>query len=114
MRKLIVKITYAIWALKRMKIPHLGDVVMYKNEKCSLIQGVANPYWDLLPLNDENLKKDKRDIYKHIHISEFRLSKSFKRNFWAFKSSYKFKIENWFLIDTWGKTLFSPISNIGF
>lgn len=113
LRKIEVRINYAMWALKRMPTPHLGDVVMYKNEKCSLIQGVNNPYWNLLPLNNENLSKDIREIHKHVHVSEFKLEKTFKRNWWAFKSSYKFKMGYWYSIDTYGKKLFDPISNIG-
>lgn len=113
LRRIEVKLNYAIWALKRINKPHLGDVVMYKNEKCSLIQGVSDPYWNLLPLNKENLAKSKRDIYKHIHVSEFKLEKSFRRYWWAFKTSYKFKMGYWFRIDTWNRKLFSPISNIG-
>lgn len=113
MRKLIVKINYAIWAFKRMNRPHLGDVVIYKGERCFLIQGVANPYWDLLPLSEENLAKPKRDIYRHVHISEFKMDNSIKRKVWAFKESYKFKMQNWFSIDTWHKSIFAPVSNIG-
>lgn len=100
MKKIKVKLSYVLWALKRIQQPHLGDVVIYKNCNCSLIQGIASPYWDLMPLTKENLDKPKRDIYKRIHESEFKLDKSFKRKWWAFKSSYQFKMDNWFIIDT--------------
>ncbi len=99
MKKLIVKIKYAIWAIERINSPHLGDIVKYKGEECSLIQGVKDPYWDLLPLTKENLAKHKRDIYRDIHYSSFELDKSLKRKWWVFKSSYQFKMQNWFLID---------------
>jgi len=113
LRNLEVKINYALWAWKRMKQPHLGDVVTYRGEECSLIQGVSNPYWDLLPMTKENLDKPKREIYKRIHSSEFQLDKSFKRNWWAFKSSYQFKMQSWFLNDTYRKKFGDKIYIIG-
>lgn len=113
MRKIIVKINYAIWALKRVNKPHIGDFVLYKGVKCSLIQGVANPYWDLMPLTTENLEKPKRDVFNQVHVSEFELEKTIKRKLWAFKSSYRFKMQNWFSIDTYGKSIFAPVSNVG-
>lgn len=112
MRKILVKINYILWAFNKVKQPHLGDIVKYRGEECSLIQGVSNPYWDLLPMTKENLEKSKRNIYKHIHVSEFQIDKSMKRNWWAFKSSYKFKMQNWFLIDTYNKNVFDSISSI--
>ena len=112
MRKIIVKIKYAIWAFKKINKPHIGDVVVYESQKCFLIQGVSNPYWNLIPISNENLNKPKRDIFRRVHIGEFCLNKSFKRKMWAFKQSYKFRIDNWLLIDTYDKSIFSPISKL--
>jgi hypothetical protein len=109
MRKLIVKIQYAIWAFQKINRPHIGDIVYFKGLQCTLIQGVSNPYWDLLPMTEENLAKEKRQIIKFIHRSDFELQKTFKRNLWAFKSSYKFQMQNWFLIDS-SKPLFSRMA----
>lgn len=110
MRKIIVKIQYAIWAANRISKPKLGDLVDYNGLECSLVQGVQNPYWDLLEMSDENLKKDKREIIKRVHVSDFKIRNSIKRKLWSFRESYKFQIQNWLLIDTYHKPLFSPIS----
>jgi hypothetical protein len=110
MRKLVVKILYVIYAFKKINKPHIGDTVMYIGFPCMLIQGVANPYWDLMPLTDANMKKEKREVFRYIHVSDFKLENTLKRKYWAFHQSYKFKMQNWFMIDTWNKSLFSPIS----
>lgn len=109
LRELRVKTSYIIWALKRMMQPQIGDVVKYKEEECFLIQGVSNPYWDLMPTSKENFDRSERIIYKYIHISEFKIDKSVKRKLWSFKIGYRFKMQNWFLIDTWNKKLLDPI-----
>jgi len=98
-RKIEVRIRYIIYALKTIGNPHLMEKVTYKGEKCSLIQGVNNPYWDLLPLSPENLAKDHRYIYHNIHISEFKLQPFIKRFWFVFKSSYRFAMGYWYSID---------------
>jgi hypothetical protein len=110
LRKLIVKVAYIIYALKKVSKPHIGDEVIYQKERCILIQGVNDPNWDLMPSSEENFNFPIRIIYKNIHTSKFKLDRSFKRHYWAFKDSYRFKISNWFLIDTYNKSLFSSIS----
>ena len=110
LRCLVVRLKYLIWAYKRINDLHLGDIVLYKNEKCLLIQGVANPFWDLLPFNDENLKKEIRTVYKNINCNDFTLDRTFKRNFFAFKSSFLFQMLNWYKIDIYSKNVFDKIS----
>jgi hypothetical protein len=99
MRKLQVKILYAIQALKCINNPHLGDKVKYKGIDCSLIQGVRNPYWNLLPLTEENLAKNKRDVYRDVHVNDFELQPLRKRFRFSFMFTYKFLMQNWYSID---------------
>ena len=85
-----------------MNKPHLGDYVEYNGRVCFLNQGVANPYWDLIDVEN-------RASYKHIHVSKFKLSTSINRKLWAIKSTYSFYMQAWFLIDTYHKPLFQNI-----
>ncbi len=98
-RKINVKLQYIIKALKDINNSHLGDIVLYNNTKCCLIQGVQNPYWDLLPLIKENLSKTKREIYKHIHKDDFKLQPLYKRFNFSFMFTYNFLMKNWYNID---------------
>jgi hypothetical protein len=109
MRKLIVKIAYVIYALKSINRLHIGDIVFYQGKECMLIQGVADPRWDLLPLDKENMDKSLRTVFKNIHKSEFKTAKNAKVYWERFKSNYQFKMGNWFLIDTYQKSLFDSI-----
>lgn len=111
MRKVIVLISYIIYAFKRIPKPHIGDVVKYNGINCMLIQGVANPYWDLLPMTQENMGRDTREIYRRVHVTKFHLDKSLKRKIWAFKASMKFKMQNWYSIDV-RNSLFSKVSDV--
>ena len=90
---------YAKTALMKINEPKLGDTVKYKGLECSLIQGVSNPYWDLLPLAIENLNKSKRDIYRNVHLSEFELQPLRKRFKFSFMSTYGFLMRSWYDID---------------
>ena len=98
-RSLKIKAQYAKIALKKIKSPKLGDIVTYKNIECMLIQGVAAPLWDLLPMTEENLAKDQREIFKYVHEADFKLKPFIKRFNFSFKSTYDFYIRNWYDID---------------
>lgn len=106
MRKIELYVRYFVWAIKRIGLPHLGDTVIYNGVECSLIQGVNNPKWNLLPLTEENLAKSKRDVYRNIHINEFKLKHDFKSLVGRFKSDIKFQKDNWMHIDL-NKKLFT-------
>lgn len=98
-RSIDVKIQYARIALNKINMPHIGDIVMYNNTECALIQGVRKPYWDLLPLTKENLAKPKREIYYSIHEQDFMMKPLWKRFFFSFKSTYHFYMGCWYSID---------------
>lgn len=110
-RSIIVKLQYVYIALRNINKPHLGDFVMYKGVECSLIQGVNNPYWDLLPMTDENLKKSKRDIYRHVHKKDFKLEPFWKRFALSFLYTYNFYMVNWYDIDIRNSGRIAYISN---
>ncbi len=97
--KIRVRIKYVIKSICEINKPKLGDTVYYHGEKCALIQGVNNPFWDLLPLTKENLDKPKRDIYKGVYVDNFKMRPLYKRFKFSFLSTYKFLMDNWYSID---------------
>ncbi|MFW6225353.1 MAG: hypothetical protein ACOC3V_00175 [bacterium] len=99
MRKIYVKLQYTKIALLKINNPHLGDVVIYNNTKCLLIQGVSKPYWNLLPLTKENLEKSTRETFKHVHENKFKLKPMYKRFISSFNFTYKFYMSYWYDID---------------
>lgn len=105
MRKIIVKLMYVLWSLKQINKPHIGDVVTNSGKIYTLIQGVANPYWDMIQYTHiGNIR------INNVHKSTFKLKNPIMGRIERFKQSYKFQMMNWFLIDTWNKKLFSRIS----
>lgn len=98
-RKFEVKIRYAIYALKQINRPHLGDIVVYEGKEHALIQGMNSPMWDLMCLDKENLKRPKRKIEKNVHEANFKLQPLYKRFVYSFMFSYKFQMNSWYLID---------------
>jgi len=113
MRSLFIKLNYALWALKKILQPHLGETVTYQGQRCKLIQGACHPYWDLVPISELELNKDKRYILRRIHVADFKLGKSPKRMIWAFKQSYQFKMEYWYRIDMMEKRVFARVKRAG-
>lgn len=96
---LIVRGRYAKKALSEIEKPHIGDIVSYKGKEHQLIQGVANPYWDLLDLSPENLSLPQRHIERSVHISEFRLQPMYKRFLFSFRFTYRFYMNYWYRIE---------------
>lgn len=86
-------------ALRSINRPHLGDVVIYDDVECSLIQGVASPYWDMIPMIKENFELDRRVIFKRIHENDFKLQPLWKRFKFSFMFTYNFYMSNWYRID---------------
>jgi len=99
LRKIQVRTKYINYALKNINKPKLGSTVYYNGVECSLIQGVSNPYWKLMPLTKENLDKPKRDVHKRVHVSEFEMQPLYKRFRFSFMTTYKFLMGYWYSID---------------
>lgn len=87
---------YAWYSLNAVPSPKLGEVVFYKGERCILIQGVQNPYWDLLPTRKGNMDKPKRDVYKNVHVEDFELQPLWERFGFSFMSRYRWYMTNHF------------------
>lgn len=106
MRKILVKIMYIVYALKKMNDFHVGDVVKIKESGKigMLIQGVSNPYWDI-DIIEFRVNK--------VHKDKFKLSNPIKGRLQRIKQSYNFQMRNWCLIDTGNKPLFKRISYRG-
>jgi len=98
-RSINVKLQYVRVALYKIRMPHLGDLVMHGEIECSLIQGRAKPYWDLIPMTKENLAKSKRDIIKRVHEDFFELKPLHKRFIFSFLHTYRFYMTSWYSID---------------
>ena len=99
MKKLRIKLIYVIRALRAINRPHLGDKVIYDGIECILIQGVASPYWDMIPLTKENLSLNRRVRFNRIHEKDFKLEPIWKRFGFSFRHTYRFYMRNWFDID---------------
>lgn len=99
MKGIIIRLKYAIIALRLINRPHLGDIVFYNGERCGLIQGVRSPYWDLMPLSEENMARDKREIYKDVHETSFSLRPIYRRFLFSFRFTYQFMMTNWYKIE---------------
>jgi hypothetical protein len=95
---LLIKLKYAYRALKAINRPHLGDVVIYKNVPCFLIQGVRAPYWDLLPLSEMD-KQNSRTRWNGVHEDLFQLEPLHKRFKQSFMFTYDFYMKNWYQIE---------------
>ena len=101
-RGLIVKLVYLIQAIKRINRFHLMDTVVHADEYYILTQGVAKPFWNMsgkIRLTD-------------IHESRFKLKNPILGRLRRIGHYYKFKVSNWYMIDTWNKNLFEPISKL--
>jgi len=105
--KLIVKLKYAYYALKNINKLKLGEVVKYEGATVTCIQGVADPYWDVLYIN----KKGERERINRIHKSELKKSYDLKSIMFRFNSHYNFLMGYWFSIDVNNfKSVFGKIS----
>lgn len=105
--ELVVKLKYAYYALKNVKRLKLGEVVKYDGLEVTTIQGVADPYWDVLYVNE----KGERQRINRIHKSELKQSYSLSAISFRFNSHYKFLMGYWFSIDVMNfKSVFSKIS----
>jgi hypothetical protein len=87
---------YVWYSLKVIKSPKIGDQVTHKGEDCILIQGVQNPYWDLLPTRKDNLDKPKREVYKSVHEDDYQLQPMWRRFKFSFMSRYRWYMMNHF------------------
>ena len=71
---------------------NLGDYVWRRGKRYMLIQGVCDPYWDLMA-------DDQSERMNHVHLSEFRKSWRLS-NFWSsFACGYRFYMGYWY--DIW-------------
>jgi hypothetical protein len=97
--KMIVRATFFLAAIRVIFKPKLGDFVRFDGELCRLIQGVRNPYWDLLPLDEENLKKSVRKIYRSVHVSDFKITQNPARLWFSYQQRWNFFMSNWYDIN---------------
>jgi hypothetical protein len=72
---------------------NIGDLVSYKKKLYVLIQGVENPYWDLIRYDNKDIR-----IY-HVHINQFKKIKTLRNYYNSFTSGYHFYMRYWY--DIW-------------
>jgi hypothetical protein len=100
-RKIYVYTHYLLWAWRKRKDPHIGDIVTFKGEKCFLNQGVAHPYWDLIPLGVEyhTLTPSQKKKYQRVYVRDFQFQPLWLRFGCNFRQDLRFQMTNWFGID---------------
>lgn len=91
----VVKLKYVYYSLKNVTRLKLGENVTYDGLNVVTIQGVADPYWDVLYV-DEN---GERKRINRIHKSELTQSHTLTAIWFRFNSHYKFLMDYWFSID---------------
>lgn len=105
--ELVVKAKYAYYSLKNINRLKLGELVKYDGLDVVTIQGVANPYWDVLFTH----KDGKRERINNIHKSELKQGYNWSSLKFRFNSHYNFLMGYWFQIDVNNyKSVFSKIS----
>ena len=90
-----LKVKHMLISLKGVKEIHIGEHVKYKGEVLFVNNGVAYPYWDLVPLEcDENGKR------KSIRVHEDELKKVWIKYLkYSLLFHYNFYMDNWYRID---------------
>lgn len=87
LRKLEVKIRYAIWAFRMLSRPTTNDKINYQGNIGYCINGVNAPMWKI-------------SLAQHrVHENKFLLIRDIKRDLQAFKQRYGFQMRSWYSID---------------
>lgn len=89
-----LKLEYIFLSIKNITKLHLGDIVKFNNKEYILIQGVCNPFWDLLEMNTSE-KNVLKNIHKNYFNTEFTLN-NLRNRFWG---TYNWKMNNWYSIE---------------
>ena len=97
-----VRLVYAYRAIIKINRPKLGDLVTYNSKEYFLIQGVLDPWWDMV----EAGKTGKEFILKQVMIRRVKLQPLWKRGWWSFMHTYQFYMKNWYRIDVGNKGRF--------
>lgn len=93
--ELRLKAKHLLKSLKETNEIHIGDAVRYLEQDFFVNNGVACPYWDIVPLEwGADGKRKSLRIHRH----------DFKKYFWKnIKRSmlfhYRFYMDNWYAID---------------
>jgi hypothetical protein len=86
------------YSLKKL---NLGDIVVYRNRRWVLFQGVQNPYWDLSLLGE----KETANVHRDLFLKE----KSLGNFMHDLRSTYRFYRGYWF--DIWVRADLGDISS---
>jgi hypothetical protein len=106
--KLIINIKYIYYSLKNINSLKLGENVKHNGLLVTTIQGVADPYWDVLYVNEYGERKR----INRVHKSELKQSNTVSAMLFRFNSHYKFLKGYWFSIDV--DNFKSPFSSISY
>lgn len=104
---LTVKAKYAYYSIKNINKLKLGETVKYDGMKVTCIQGVADPYWDIIVVRSDGEK----ERINRIHKSELKQSYGLSEMLFRFNSHYNFLMGYWYGIDCRNfKSIFTKIS----
>lgn len=87
-----LKLLYAWIALRSLRYYHLGDIIIYKNEKWVITNGVTYHKWNLSKLNSN-------ERVEYVDEKEFKAEKSFRNLKNRFFHTYYWKKNYWFDIE---------------
>lgn len=104
---MVIRLKYAYYSLKNVTRLKLGEHVTYDGLNVVTIQGVADPYWDVLYIDEAGERKR----INRIHKSELTQSYAPTAIWFRFNSHHKFLMGYWFSIDVNNfKSVFGKIS----
>jgi hypothetical protein len=119
LRSISVKIQYLLWAISRIRKPHVGDIVKYQGHWCVLIRGsiclattlpkqkqvrnagieCRSTSWELLPCTKRNLKKNTPRKIKFVHVSHFIMRPLIFRFIPVICQDFRYQMQNWYGTD---------------
>lgn len=94
MHKLYWRLFIIRLALRWINKFNLGDEVVYKGERWTLIQGVCAPRWSLVRGDHADRTFQRLDALE----SEFRKVRTPKALWQSFRSGYRFYMQSWYSI----------------
>lgn len=93
---LYVRAIYCYRALRDINRLKIGDVVMYSGYRWVAIQGVADPFWNIMRCDgDPPVKGD----MVRVHKCYLKLQPLWRRFRFSFMHTYRFYMGNWYQID---------------
>ena len=106
---------YLVYKTKEKLHKKMDGLIYFIKESTRIINEVPEQLWKPYYIFEKdieynNLNKEKRDIYKSIHVNNFKMQPLWKRFKFSFISGYKFQMTCWYMVDTYNKSIGKRIS----